>query len=132
MIVTTLLTLTLTKPPKVIVASLLQDVPSNVSWETAVKLISSDPRYPTLRKLNEKKQAFNAYKTQRQKEEREEQRQRAKKAREDLEEFLMTSDKITSATKYYRCEDLFGNMDVSLGSCVLSYTTMYFLFNLNN
>lgn len=89
-----------------------RDVPSNVSWETAVKLISSDPRYPTLRKLNEKKQAFNAYKTQRQKEEREEQRQRAKKAREDLEEFLMTSDKITSATKYYRCEDLFGNLDV--------------------
>ncbi|KDR11070.1 pre-mRNA-processing factor 40 homolog B isoform X1 [Zootermopsis nevadensis] len=89
-----------------------RDVPSNVSWEAAVKLISSDPRYPTLRKLNEKKQAFNAYKTQRQKEEREEQRQRAKKAREDLEEFLMTSDKITSTTKYYRCEDLFGNMDV--------------------
>jgi len=122
---TALLTLTVTKPLKVIVGSFLQDVPSNVSWETAVKLISSDPRYPTLRKLNEKKQAFNAYKTQRQKEEREEQRQRAKKAREDLEEFLMTSDKITSATKYYRCEDLFGNMDVSLGSCIPSYIVAY-------
>jgi pre-mRNA-processing factor 40 len=115
----------------VITGSVLQDVPSNVSWETAVKLISSDPRYPTLRKLNEKKQAFNAYKTQRQKEEREEQRQRAKKAREDLEEFLMTSDKITSGTKYYRCEDLFGNLDVSLSICVpsdsVSYCHLFFI-----
>jgi pre-mRNA-processing factor 40 len=70
--------------------------------------------------LNEKKQAFNAYKTQRQKEEREEQRRRAKKAREVLEEFLMTSVKITSGTKYYRCEDLFGNMDVSLQTIIVN------------
>nr|CAD7403926.1 unnamed protein product [Timema poppensis] len=89
-----------------------RDVPSNASWDTAVKLISSDPRFPLMRKLNEKKQAFNAYKTQRLKEEREEQRQRAKKAREDLEEFLMTSQDMNSCMKYYKCEDTFGHLDV--------------------
>lgn len=77
-----------------------------------MKLIQHDPRYSTLQKLNEKKQAFNAYKTQKLKEEKEEQRQRAKKAKEDLEDFLMHNDKITSMTKYYRCEDMFGHMEV--------------------
>jgi hypothetical protein len=38
-----------------------------------LKLISRDPRYEYMSKLNEKKQAFNAYKVQRQKEEKEEQ-----------------------------------------------------------
>lgn len=78
-----------------------------------MKLIASDPRYPQLKHLNEKKQAFNAYKTQKLKEEREEQRMRTKKAKEDLEEFLMTTDKMTSTTRYYRCHEIFGNMDVS-------------------
>ena len=35
-----------------------------------MKLIINDPRYSALRHLNEKKQAFNAYKTQRAKEEK--------------------------------------------------------------
>lgn len=47
-----------------------QEVPSNCSWEQALKLIANDPRYGTLRKLNEKKQAFNSYKVQRGKEEK--------------------------------------------------------------
>lgn len=47
-----------------------KDVPGNASWEQALKLIINDPRYGTLKKLNEKKQAFNAYKTQRLKEDR--------------------------------------------------------------
>lgn len=89
-----------------------RDVPSNASWDAAVKLISSDPRYPVLKKLNEKKQAFHSYKTQKQKEEKEEQRQRTKKAREDFENFLMNNDNVTSIVKYYRCEDMFGHMDV--------------------
>lgn len=87
-------------------------VPSGSSWEQALKLISHDPRYETLQRLNEKKQAFNAYKTQRGKEEKEEQRLRSKKAKEDLEEFLLTGDRITSMTKYYKCEDMFGDMDI--------------------
>lgn len=89
-----------------------RDVPSNASWEQAVKLIASDPRYPQLKHLNEKKQAFNAYKTQKLKEEKEEQRMRAKKAKEDLEEFLMTTEKMTSTTRYYRCQEMFGDLDV--------------------
>lgn len=53
-----------------------RDVPSNVTWEQAVKLIQTDSRYPQMKKLNERKQAFNAYKTQRLKEEREQERLR--------------------------------------------------------
>ena len=49
---------------------ILQKVPSNSSWDQAMKLIVNDPRYAALRHLNEKKQAFNAYKTQRAKEEK--------------------------------------------------------------
>ena len=52
--------------------------------------------------MNEKKQAFNAYKVQKQKEEKEEQRLKAKKAKEDFEEFLMNNDRITSTLKHYR------------------------------
>ena len=89
-----------------------QDVPSNATWEQAVKMISRDPRYPQLKQLNEKKQAFNAYKTQKLKEEREEQRLRAKKAKEDLKEFLMTIDKINSSTRYYKCMELFDDLKV--------------------
>lgn len=48
----------------------LQEVSSTCSWEQAMKLIINDARYGALKHLNEKKQAFNAYKTQRAKEEK--------------------------------------------------------------
>ncbi len=79
-----------------------KNVPSTVNWDNALKIISKDPKWEYLSKLNEKKQAFNAYKIQRQKEEKEEQRLRSKKAKEDFEEFLMHNNRITSSTKYYR------------------------------
>lgn len=84
-----------------------KNIPSNSNWDNCAKIISKDPRYSAFKNLNEKKQAFNAYKTQKLKDEREEQRLRAKKAKEDLEQFLMGSDKITSATKYYKCDEIF-------------------------
>lgn len=77
-----------------------------------MKIISKDPRYVNFKNLNEKKQAFNSYKTQKLKDEREEQRLRAKKAKEDLEKFLMSCDKITSATKYYKCDEMFANQKI--------------------
>ncbi|KAL0274675.1 UNVERIFIED_CONTAM: hypothetical protein PYX00_002747 [Menopon gallinae] len=89
-----------------------RDVPSTASWETCVKMISSDPRYPLLKKLNEKKQAFNAYKTQKQKDEREANRLKAKKAKADLEEFLMNNERMSSTLKYYKCEEIFGGLEV--------------------
>merc|ERR1712051_156128 len=76
----------------------------------ALKMISRDPRYETLGKLTEKKQAFNAYKIQKQKEEKEEARLAAKKAKEDLEDFLMTTDRMTSSLKYYRCDEIFAEL----------------------
>ncbi|RLU23079.1 hypothetical protein DMN91_005357 [Ooceraea biroi] len=89
-----------------------RDVPSNATWEQAVKLIQNDPRYPQMKKLNERKQAFNSYKTQKLKEEREQERLRLKKAKEDLEQFLLDNDRMMSTTKYYKCEELFGNLEV--------------------
>jgi pre-mRNA-processing factor 40 len=59
-------------------------------------------RWETLSKLSEKKQAFNAYKIQKQKEEKEEARLLAIKNKEDLEQFLMTTDRMSSSVKYYR------------------------------
>ncbi|CAH1185423.1 unnamed protein product [Phyllotreta striolata] len=89
-----------------------KNVPSNASWEQCVKIISNDPRYESFKRLNEKKQVFNAYKTQKQKDEKEEQRLKSKKYKEQLEEFLLKTDLITSATKYYRCDELFSTMEV--------------------
>merc|ERR1719295_64000 len=88
---------------------LLRDkqVPSSANWESALKMIQKDARWETLSKLSEKKQAFNAYKIQKQKEEKEETRLSAIKNKEDLEHFLMTTDRMTSTTKYYRCEEIF-------------------------
>lgn len=89
-----------------------KDVPSNTTWEQALKLIVNDPRYGTLKKLNEKKQAFNSYKVQKSKEEKEEQRLKAKKAKEDLEHFLQTHEKMTSNTRYRKAEEMFRDDDI--------------------
>jgi len=48
----------------------LQEVPSNSSWDNAMRMIVNDPRYGALKKMNEKKQAFNEYKTKRASEEK--------------------------------------------------------------
>ena len=87
-----------------------KNVPSSANWESALKMINKDPRWETLSKLSEKKQAFNAYKIQKQKEEKEETRLSAIKNKEDLEHFLMTTDRMTSTTKYYRCEEIFAEL----------------------
>lgn len=88
--------------------------------------MEKDKKYASFKHLNEKKQAFNAYKTQKQKEEKEEQRLRAKKAKEDLEEFLMTSDRMNSTVRYYRCQEMFGNLEVTSAE---KYYNIY-IFNL--
>lgn len=82
------------------------NVPGNATWETAVKMISGDQRYQELKKYNQKKQIFNTYKTQRQKDEREEARLRIKKAKEDLEKFLLTHSKLSSAIGYRKADSL--------------------------
>ncbi|EFX69363.1 hypothetical protein DAPPUDRAFT_329118 [Daphnia pulex] len=89
-----------------------KNVPSNASWDQALKYIQRDPRLAALGKLTERKQAFHAYKTQKQKEEKEEQRLKAKKAKEDLEAFLLVDSSISSTTKYFRCEEIYGNLEV--------------------
>lgn len=89
-----------------------KNVPSSANWDQCVKIVSKDPRYNAFKKLQEKKQAFNAYKTQKIKDEREEQRIKVKQAKENLEKFLMSTDKIDSTMKFYKCEEIFGNLEV--------------------
>jgi len=93
-----------------------KNVPSSANWETALKMICKDARWETLSKLTEKKQAFNAYKIQKTKEEKEEARLLAIKNKEDLEHFLMTTERMSSSVKYYRCEEIF--MDIPLWKSV--------------
>ncbi|XP_063149790.1 pre-mRNA-processing factor 40 homolog B isoform X1 [Candoia aspera] len=87
-------------------------VPASASWEQAMKLISSDPRFSALPKLSEKKQAFNAYKAQRDKEEKEDARLRAKEAKEELQRFLEEHSKMNSTTRYRKAEQMFGELEV--------------------
>ena len=70
-----------------------KNVPASANWDTALNMIKKDVRWETLSKLSEKKQAFNAYKIQKQKEEKEDTRLAALKNKEDLELFLMTTDR---------------------------------------
>lgn len=88
---------------------LLKDkaVASISTWEQAMKLISADKRYNAIPKLNEKKQCFNAYKTQKAKEEKEEERQAAKEAKEKLYEFLTNHPLINSYSLYRKTNDQF-------------------------
>ena len=85
-------------------------MPSTATWDQALVLLKKDSRWEALSKLAEKKQAFNAYKIQRQKEETEEKRLAAIKNKEDLETFLLTSDRMTSSIKYYKAEETFGDL----------------------
>lgn len=87
------------------------NVHSGANWDQCVKHIQNDYRYIALKKLPERKQLFNAYKTQKQKDEKEEGRLRAKRNKVSLEEFLMKTDLINSQTKYYRCNEIFVGTD---------------------
>nr|XP_056717092.1 LOW QUALITY PROTEIN: pre-mRNA-processing factor 40 homolog A [Euleptes europaea] len=87
-------------------------VPSNASWEQAMKMIINDPRYSALAKLSEKKQAFNAYKVHTEKEEKEEARLKYKEAKESFQRFLENHEKMTSTTRYKKAEQMFGEMEV--------------------
>lgn len=87
-------------------------VPSNASWEQAMKMIINDPRYSALAKLSEKKQAFNVYKVQTEKEEKEEARMKYKEAKEAFQRFLENHDKMTSTTRYKKAEQMFTDNEV--------------------
>ena len=89
-----------------------KNIAANASWDQCAKILSRDPRYQLFKSFAEKKQVFNAYKTQKVKDEKEEQRLRAKRAKEELEKFLMASDQMNSLMKYYRCEEVFGGLEV--------------------
>ncbi|CAK9300255.1 unnamed protein product [Gordionus sp. m RMFG-2023] len=93
-----------------------KNIPTNLTWDQAMKIIVSDPRYTVLKQMNEKKQVFNAYKTQRGKEEKDEKRLKIKKAKEDLQIYLENHEKMSSTIKYKRAEFLFGQEEI--WSCV--------------
>lgn len=87
-------------------------VPASSTWEQAMKLIVADSRYGALKKLSEKKQAFNEYKTQRGKEEKEEERVRAKENKEKLQDYLENHSKMSSRTSYRTAEKVFAEISI--------------------
>jgi len=87
-----------------------KNVPSSANWESALNMIKKDGRWDVLSKLAEKKQAFNEYKIQKQKDEKEETRLTSIKNKEDLENFLMTSNRMNSTLRFYKCEEIFGEL----------------------
>jgi pre-mRNA-processing factor 40 len=87
-------------------------VSATATWDQALKLISNDPLYSSFKQLNEKKQAFNAYKVQKQKEDKEEERKRLKQAKEDLEHFLQHCEHMNSTIKYNKAEKIFSTLPV--------------------
>ena len=88
------------------------NISTNATWEQCTKQIQNDSRFEIFKNLSEKKQVFNAYKTQKLKDDKEEQRLKMKRAKEKLEEFLLKTELITSTTKYYKCDELFANNDI--------------------
>ncbi|KAK0416994.1 hypothetical protein QR680_012787 [Steinernema hermaphroditum] len=88
-------------------------ISSNCSWDHAVKYVQHDPRFRIISKMSEKKQLFNAWKTQKQKEEREEKRLAIKKSKDDFEEWLKALPKMkTQSFRYSKAEDLYGSEPV--------------------
>lgn len=87
-----------------------KNVSSSSSWEHAIKMMESDPRFESVRSLPNRKFIFNEYKQQKAREEKEEQRTRAKKAKEDLEHFLNSDTRMTSSLRYGKaCEEFADN-----------------------
>lgn len=74
-------------------------VGSSWPWDKAMRLIQSDTRYDALKRLNEKKKCFNAWKPLRAKEEKEEARIKLKHAREELFN-LLTAMPLTHRAKF--------------------------------
>ena len=89
-----------------------KNVPSNASWEQALKSIGNDPRYAGIKQFAEKKQVFNAYKTARVKEEKEAERLKLKQIKDDFESYLQTCEHMNSTIKYKKAEQLFGHLQV--------------------
>ncbi|KAI1725262.1 FF domain-containing protein [Ditylenchus destructor] len=85
---------------------------TNQSWEQAMKHLQHDPRFNILPKMSERKQVFNAWKTQRTKEERDEKRLAIKKAKEDLEKWLMNNPKVRPSMRYQKADTLFATEEV--------------------
>lgn len=79
-----------------------KQVASNSSWDQAMKLIINDSRYGALKKMNEKKQVFNMYKTQKAKEEKEEQRKLAKQHRDELHQLMEDHEEVHSEIRWRR------------------------------
>lgn len=86
-----------------------KNVPSQASWEQAMKLIVHDYRFEALQTLSEKKIVFNTYKQQKSKEEKEQERERAKENREKLRIYLEEHPRMHSHVRWRKASELFEN-----------------------
>ncbi|CAF4570242.1 unnamed protein product [Rotaria socialis] len=89
-----------------------KNVPSNATWEQALKLIGNDARYAAIKHINEKKQTFNAFKVARAKEEKEAERLKLKRIKDDFEAYLQNCEHMNSTIKYKKAEQLFSHLQV--------------------
>lgn len=89
-----------------------KNVSSTSSWENAIKCMDSDSRFELVRSLPNRKFIFNEYKQQKAKEEKEEQRIKVKKAKEELEQFLNSDPRVTSAMRYRQACEEFADLEV--------------------
>ncbi|CAF3928907.1 unnamed protein product, partial [Adineta steineri] len=89
-----------------------KNVPSNSTWEQALKLIGNDARYAAIKHINEKKQTFNAYKVARVKEEKEAERLKLKQIKDEFEAYLQNCEHMNSTIKYRKAEQLFSHLQV--------------------
>eukprot|EP01103_Thecamoeba_quadrilineata_P010662 TRINITY_DN2360_c0_g1_i1.p1 TRINITY_DN2360_c0_g1~~TRINITY_DN2360_c0_g1_i1.p1 ORF type:complete len:696 (+),score=185.60 TRINITY_DN2360_c0_g1_i1:282-2090(+) len=67
---------------------------SSCTWEQALRIIITDPRYRTLKTLTERKQVFSDYISEKKKQEREEIRTKERKARDEFMRMLKECDQI--------------------------------------
>ncbi|RDD41174.1 Pre-mRNA-processing factor 40-like protein A [Trichoplax sp. H2] len=84
-----------------------KQIPSYYTWDAVMKVIVSDPRYAALPKMNERKLAFNEYKTKKSKEEKEEQRVKVRLARERLTNAMFNHPKMGSYVRWRQVCELF-------------------------
>ncbi|XP_027201598.2 pre-mRNA processing factor 40 [Dermatophagoides pteronyssinus] len=84
-----------------------KNISSNASWENTLKIVGNDIRFEKFRSHPERKQFFNAYKTQRSKEEKEEMKNKIRRAKEQLAQFLRRTDRMNSMIRYRHACELF-------------------------
>ncbi|KAJ1570062.1 hypothetical protein HK096_003422, partial [Nowakowskiella sp. JEL0078] len=83
----------------------------NWTWEQTMRAIISNPKYLALKTLQERKQSFRTYVEEKRKREEEEFRTKLERSRAGFLELLKNHKEVTSATRWRKAIELFGNQE---------------------